>query len=118
MGSDPFMTLLSCDNARTAIMSHDDVTSLEKSDLTSLEKSIVRFSLRRYDRPFYRRGHLLGWLLIPLAMLSVLPSFSRFRWIGGAIYILMFVWYAAVVTRVIGKLASRLNIVLWPVRMV
>ena len=86
------------------------LSEMSRDDLTNLEKSLVAFSLSRYERPFYRRGRLLGWLLIPLAVLSVEPSLGHYeRWFGDALYVVIFVWCLTAFVRVVGKLASRLN---------
>jgi hypothetical protein len=80
------------------------------TDLDNLEESILKFSVRRYRRPFYRWGHLLGWLTFPLLALAFLPASKPYEvWIVCAVNLCIFSWYSVVITRVIGKLAARLG---------
>src|SRR5580692_6328283 len=77
-------------------------------NLTNLEQRIVELAAQRYRRPFFRWGHLLGWLSLPLVALSFVPAFkSRDIWIVCAVNLLIFEWYFVLSTRIIGKLSTQ-----------
>jgi hypothetical protein len=84
---------------------------MSEKDLSDPELKIAASAARRYRRPFYRWGHLLGWLMVPLVVLYFVPAFARYRvWINGGIILCIFVWYYVNHTRVIGKLAAGADI--------
>jgi len=72
---------------------------------TELEKKLVAIAKSRYQRSFYRWGHLLGWLGLPLTVLMFVPALKPYsKWLAWGAILLMFEWYHVVTTRVIGKL--------------
>ena len=74
-------------------------------DFTRLEKKIVNLAATRYQRWFYRWGHLLGWLATPLVILMYVPALKPCSdWLAFGAVLLLFEWYHVVTTRVIGKL--------------
>jgi hypothetical protein len=78
---------------------------------TNLEQAVLTFCLRRYQRCFYRWGHLLGWLSLPLLALDAVPALKSYRlWITGAGLFCIFLWYYFVLTRLVGKLAAYLEV--------
>lgn len=77
-------------------------------ELNDLERKLVALSARRYHRAFYRWGHLLGWLALPILGLMLVPALEPYsEWLAWAGIMLMFEWYFVVSTRVIGKLQAR-----------
>lgn len=77
-------------------------------ELDDFERKLVALSARRYRRAFYRWGHLLGWLVLPITGLMLEPAMQPYsEWLLTAVFLLMFHWYFVVSTRVIGKLQSR-----------
>lgn len=79
-------------------------------EFDKLEQKIVRLSAARYQRPFYRWGHLLGWLAPALFFLFFVPSLKPYQfWIYAIAIMLIFEWYHVVTTRVIGKLHAQVQ---------
>lgn len=77
-----------------------------------LERKFIDLSLRRYDRWFYRWGHLLGWLALPVGALMLLPAFRPYAgWLCWLGIVLLFERHFVVTTRVIGKLARGLGLI-------
>lgn len=72
---------------------------------TRLEKELVAVAASRYQRSFYRWGHLLAWLFLPLAVLMFVPALEPYSdWLAWGGMLLIFEWYHVVTTRIIGKL--------------
>ena len=72
---------------------------------TGLEKELVALAASRYQRSFYRWGHLLGWLALPLGVLMFVPALKPYSgWLAWAAILLIFEWYHVVTTRIIGRL--------------
>lgn len=77
-------------------------------ELNDLDRKLIALSAKRYHRSFYRWGHLLGWLALPILGLMFLPAMQPYlEWLAWAVTLLMFHWYFVVSTRVIGKLQAR-----------
>jgi hypothetical protein len=77
-------------------------------ELNHFEQKFVTLSARRYRSWFYRWGHLLGWLAVPIPILMVVPGVQPYsRWLAWAGALLFFEWYHVATTRVIGKLQDR-----------
>ncbi len=79
-------------------------------EFDELEQKLIDLSLRRYNRWFFRRGHLLGWLALPIVLLMFVPAFKPYaRWLSWLAILLLFEWYFVVATRVIGKLKAKVD---------
>lgn len=79
-------------------------------EFDQLEQKYIALSLKRYNRPFFRWGHLLGWLALPLLLLMLVPPFKPYGvWLSSLGILLIFHWYFVVTTRIIGKLKSNLD---------
>ena len=79
-------------------------------EFTSLEQQLIDLSANRYNRWFFRWGHLLGWLAPPVFVITWLPAIRPYRsWLFWLVIVLAFEWYVVVSTRVIGKLKARLD---------
>jgi len=77
-------------------------------DLNDVERKLAELSAKRYRRLFYRWGHLLGWLALPLLALMFVPTMQPYsHWLAWAGVLLVFTWYFVVSTRVMGKLQSQ-----------
>lgn len=77
-------------------------------DLDNLEQKLVMLAAKRYKRFYFRWGHLLGWLALPLGALMLVPDLKPYtNWMAWAAILLGFEWYFVVSTRVIGKLQAR-----------
>jgi len=81
--------------------------SVFRNELNNSERETVAQARARYRRFYYRWGHLLGWLCLPLFFLMLVPVLKPSQtWMFGAAVLLMMQWYSVRSTRIIGKLAD------------
>ena len=79
-------------------------------EFDQFEQKLIDLLLRRYNRWFCKRGHLLGRLALPVFVLMLLPTFKPYAtWLSWLAIMLIFEWYFVVTTRVIGKLKANLD---------
>jgi len=79
-------------------------------EFDQLEQMFIDLSLKRYNRWFFRWGHLLGWLAFPVAVIMFVPAFKPYgMWLSWLAIMFLFEWYFVVTTRVIGKLKANLD---------
>jgi hypothetical protein len=76
-------------------------------ELTHLEQTIVDHAKKRYRRHVFRYGHLVGWLIVPIAAVLFVPAMHPYQQ-GFSLFILVVLLLSQsfTSTRIIGKLSA------------
>jgi hypothetical protein len=79
----------------------------DDEELSHLERTIVEHAKKRYRRFVFRQGHLVAWLVVPIAAILFIPAMQiHQQGLSILILLMLLLSQSFVSTRIIGKLAA------------